>query len=71
MRISAKRRSEMGELIDKMKGRIKQVTGKVTNDRSLEREGKADEIKGRVKGAAEEAKHSLRESTRREPRPGE
>jgi uncharacterized protein YjbJ (UPF0337 family) len=34
---------------DKIKGKIKETTGVVTNDRSLETEGKLDEVKGKVK----------------------
>jgi uncharacterized protein YjbJ (UPF0337 family) len=34
---------------DKIKGKIKETTGVVTNDRSLETEGKLDEVKGKAK----------------------
>jgi uncharacterized protein YjbJ (UPF0337 family) len=34
---------------DKIKGKIKETTGVVTNDRSLETEGKLDQVKGKVK----------------------
>jgi uncharacterized protein YjbJ (UPF0337 family) len=38
---------------DEMKGRIKQATGVVLGDEKLEREGKAEKVVGKVKGAAE------------------
>ena len=60
----------MGEFTDKLKGRIKAVTGKASGDRKLEAEGELDQAKGRVKGAAEEVKQSVKEA-RREPKPGE
>ena len=46
----------MGELIDKAKGKAKQVQGKLTGDRAREAEGKLDELKGDAKGAFEELK---------------
>ena len=49
----------MGEIIDKVKGKIKQAAGKASGDKRLEREGQVDEAKGAVKGAVEEAKHAL------------
>jgi uncharacterized protein YjbJ (UPF0337 family) len=51
----------MGEIIDKVKGKIKQVAGKATGDKKLERQGKVDEVKGRVKGAVEEVKHGVKD----------
>ena len=36
---------------DKIKGAVKETTGKVTGDKKLETEGKADKLKGDVKGA--------------------
>jgi uncharacterized protein YjbJ (UPF0337 family) len=40
----------MGELIDKAKGKAKQVGGKLTGDRSMEAEGKADELRTPKRG---------------------
>jgi uncharacterized protein YjbJ (UPF0337 family) len=51
----------MGEIIDKVKGKIKQAAGKASGDKRLEREGQVDEAKGAVKGAVEEAKHAVKE----------
>ena len=46
----------MGKKIDKAKGKIKQVAGVLTGNKSLEREGERDERRGKVKGAVEEVK---------------
>ena len=35
--------------VDKIKGRIKQAAGDLTNNKRLKAEGKADEIRGTVK----------------------
>lgn len=50
----------MGELIDKAKGKVKEVAGVVSGDRKLETEGKADQVKGAAKGAFESAKQSVK-----------
>lgn len=42
----------MGELIDKAKGKAKQVGGIITGDKELQNEGKLDEAKGDLKGVA-------------------
>jgi|CZKU01.1.fsa_nt_gi uncharacterized protein YjbJ (UPF0337 family) len=55
----------MGEIIDKVKGKIKEVAGKTTGNKRLEREGKVDEVKGRVKGAVEEVKHGVRDAVKK------
>ncbi|HEX7600660.1 MAG TPA: CsbD family protein [Polyangiaceae bacterium] len=54
----------MGELIDKVKGKIKKAVGKVTGDKKLEREGKVDETKGKVKGAVEEVKQAAKDAVK-------
>lgn len=59
----------MGELTDKAKGKAKEVAGVATGDRKLEGEGKIDQAKGRVKEAAEEVKHAVKEATRKKPPP--
>lgn len=38
---------------DKMKGRIKEAAGALLDDKKLKREGQADQVVGKVKGAAE------------------
>ncbi len=50
----------MGEIIDKVKGKIKQTAGAATGDKKLEREGKLDTAKGKVKGAFESAKQTVK-----------
>lgn len=55
----------MGELIDKVKGKIKQAAGNAGGDPALVREGKIDEAKGDVKGVVEEVKHAAKEALRK------
>jgi uncharacterized protein YjbJ (UPF0337 family) len=50
----------MGELIDKVKGKIKQAAGNLSGDRGLKVEGKIDVAKGNAKGAVEEVKHAVK-----------
>jgi uncharacterized protein YjbJ (UPF0337 family) len=50
----------MGEIIDKVKGKIKQAAGGVAGDKKLENEGKVDEAKGKTKGAVEEVKQAVK-----------
>ena len=56
----------MGELIDKVKGKIKKTVGKATGDKKLEREGKVDEAKGKVKGAVEDVKHAIKDTVKKQ-----
>ncbi|MFC8864977.1 CsbD family protein [[Kitasatospora] papulosa] len=37
--------------MDKLKGKAKEATGKVTGDRRMEAEGKADQAKAKAEGA--------------------
>ena len=46
----------MGEKTDQAKGRVKQAVGDLTDDEQLKREGKVDELSGKVKGAFEDLK---------------
>jgi uncharacterized protein YjbJ (UPF0337 family) len=55
----------MGEIIDKVKGKIKQAGGILSGNKKLETEGRVDEAKGKVKGAAEEVKHAVKETARK------
>jgi uncharacterized protein YjbJ (UPF0337 family) len=50
----------MGEIIDKAKGKIKRAAGALTGNKTLEREGTVDEVKGKVKGAAENVKQAIK-----------
>ena len=42
----------MGEIIDKVTGKAKQVGGIITGDEALKKEGQRDEAKGNVEGVA-------------------
>ncbi len=48
----------MGEIIDKTKGKIKQVAGALSGNDKLKIEGEVDELKGAVKGAVKTIKHA-------------
>ena len=50
----------MGEIIDKVKGKAKQVYGSVTGDRGKQAEGIVEEKKGDLKGKFEEIKNDLK-----------
>ena len=43
-----------------VKGHAKEATGKVTNDKSLEAEGKMDQVAGNLKQAGEKVKDALK-----------
>jgi uncharacterized protein YjbJ (UPF0337 family) len=53
-------REQMGEIIDKAKGKIKQAAGTLAGDKKLEQEGKVDEAKGKLKGSVEDVKHAVK-----------
>ena len=55
----------MGEIIDKVKGKIKQTAGKAIGDKKLERKGMVDEAKGDVKGAVEEVKQAVKNAAKK------
>jgi uncharacterized protein YjbJ (UPF0337 family) len=57
----------MGELIDKVKGKIKKVVGNVSGNDKLKTEGDLDMAKGKVKGAVEDAKHAVKEAVKPPP----
>jgi len=44
------------------KGQIKKETGKATNNRSLEAEGKVDQVSGNLKQAGEKIKDAAKKS---------
>lgn len=50
----------MGEIIDKVKGKIKKATGAVIGDQRLVQDGQIDEAKGSVKGAVKDVKHAIK-----------
>ena len=55
----------MGEIIDKVKGKIKQAVGGLAGDKKLEHEGEVDSAKGKVKGAVEAVKHAVKSAARK------
>jgi uncharacterized protein YjbJ (UPF0337 family) len=55
----------MGEIIDKVKGNVKEAAGAATGDKKLENEGKVDQVKGAVKGAVEDVKHAVKEAIKK------
>jgi uncharacterized protein YjbJ (UPF0337 family) len=65
LRATHTRREPMGEIIDKVKGKVKQAAGKMARDKDLEREGKVDETKGDVKGVAEDVKHAVKDAVKK------
>ncbi len=46
----------MGEHTDKAKGHVKQAVGAATGNDKMKRDGKRDEAKGHLEGAANEVK---------------
>lgn len=57
--------------IDKIKGTIKEMAGKVTGDRRTEAEGQTDQVKGDVKNASDnitEAAKGVRDSLKKDER---
>jgi uncharacterized protein YjbJ (UPF0337 family) len=56
------RENPMGEIIDKVKGRIKQAAGALAGDKRLKSEGKVDETKGEMKGAVEDVKQAVKDN---------
>jgi uncharacterized protein YjbJ (UPF0337 family) len=49
----------------KVKGSIKEATGKITGDRSLEAEGAAEKVAGSVQSAAGKAADTVRDAVRK------
>jgi len=58
--MSAENKMEAG--MDKVKGRVKEAAGKLTDNERLEAEGKVDQAKGDVKSAAEKAKDAVKDA---------
>jgi uncharacterized protein YjbJ (UPF0337 family) len=56
--------AEMGEKLDKAKGRAKTVAGAATGNERLEAEGHLDQAEGKVKKALKGAKKSVKKKTR-------
>lgn len=52
----------MGGKIDKIKGRIKEAVGVLTDNDSLQKEGQRDQVVGEVKETAERAVEKVQET---------
>jgi len=52
----------MGGTADEAKGRVKEAAGALTDDDDLRNEGKADQIAGKVKNAAETVKDKVEDA---------
>jgi uncharacterized protein YjbJ (UPF0337 family) len=48
--------------LEQAKGKVKEVTGKVTGDSKLETEGKADQVKGKVQNTIGGVKDTIKEA---------
>ncbi|WP_128936377.1 CsbD family protein [Bradyrhizobium zhanjiangense] len=55
-------REHVKGVADKTKGRIKEGAGKLSGDKDLQREGKADKAKGSVHNAAGDVKDAARDA---------
>ncbi|WP_313674343.1 CsbD family protein [Mycolicibacterium sp.] len=47
--------------IDEIGGKVKEAIGKITDDVSIENEGKSDQVKSNLKDAAEKVKDAFKE----------
>ena len=59
------KRTKMGEIIDKVKGKVKRAAGFLVGNKPLEAEGRIDSAKGDVKGVVEDLKHSVKDPAKR------
>jgi len=55
-----KRENDMNGQMDKVKGRVKQAVGDLTNNKRLKAEGKLDEFRGTVKNKIDKAADTLK-----------
>lgn len=53
--------------LDELKGDVKERIGGATKDRSLQGEGIADQVKGKIRGAVGEAKEEADRTDRKDP----
>lgn len=51
---------KISNAVEDAKGKIKEATGKATDDESLEAEGKGDQAKSDLKGAGEKIKDAFK-----------
>ena len=52
----------MGEIIDKVQGKAKQVAGIITGDKARQHEGELDEAKGNVEGVVNKIENAVRDT---------
>lgn len=50
----------MAGKLDRLKGAVKEAYGKITGDKRIEAEGKADKMKGKAKEAVEDTKDAAK-----------
>ena len=55
-----KQENKMDGQMDKVKGRVKQAVGDLTNNKRLKAEGKLDELRGTVKNKIDKAADALK-----------
>jgi len=55
----------MGSIIDKIKGKAKEIEGRLTGDKLRTAQGKATKAKGDVKGVAERASSKVKAGVRK------
>jgi uncharacterized protein YjbJ (UPF0337 family) len=55
-----KQENDMNGQMDKVKGRVKQAVGDLTNNKRLKAEGKLDESRGTVKNKIDKAADTLK-----------
>jgi len=55
----------MGSKSDKIKGRIKEAVGTLTDNAHLKREGQRDQVVGKVKGKVERVAEKVKEKVAR------
>lgn len=48
--------------MDKMKGKVKETVGEMTDNEKLVAEGKVDQVKGHVKGSVEDVKDDAKKA---------
>ena len=50
--------------VDELKGRAKEAAGVLTNDKKLKQDGRADQVAGKVKQAAEKTVDAVRRAVK-------
>jgi uncharacterized protein YjbJ (UPF0337 family) len=49
----------MGDKTDRARGKVKETAGRATGDEALERQGRNEQAKGKLKQSAENAKEAV------------